>query len=142
MREVQILKTYARLFVTALDTALPVYERLVGRPADLRFPFADAELAAVGDLLLIAGPPAAVDAYRTTVGPLVVDDLGAAAAFVAEVGGAVTGGPFESASGRFLYARHPDGAEIEYVEWSPDIRSAVLDRDGRTRTVDSRGPLS
>ncbi|MFC8528731.1 VOC family protein [Nocardia sp. NPDC057227] len=121
-----ILKTYARLFVTDLDRALPLYEKLAGRAADLRFGFEAAELAAVGDLLLIAGPPAATDRYRDTVGPLIVADLDALLALLAEAGATVTHGPEESATGRFLYARHPDGALVEYVEWSTEVREQVL----------------
>ncbi|MFC8043202.1 VOC family protein [Nocardia sp. NPDC057353] len=121
-----ILKTYARLFVTDLDRALPLYETLVGRPADLRFGFEAAELAAVGDLLIVAGPPEATDRYRGTVGPLVVADLDALRAQLADSGATVTHGPESSATGRFLYARHPDGVLVEYVEWSPEVRERVL----------------
>ncbi|MFI1235625.1 VOC family protein [Nocardia salmonicida] len=122
----KILKTYARLFVTDLDRALPVYEQLVGAPADLRFCFEQADIAAVGDFLVIAGPQDAVSAYRDTVGPVIVDDLDAAQRFVSDIGGAITRGPVVSATGRVVYARHPDGAHVEYVEWAADIRSHVL----------------
>ncbi|MEV0335645.1 VOC family protein [Nocardia sp. NPDC050717] len=123
---VKILKTYARLFVADLDSALPHYERLVGATADLRFGFERADIAAVGDFLLIAGPPDGVDGYRGTVGPVIVDDLDAARRFVLDIGGAVTGGPLSSATGQVLYARHPDGTQVEYVEWHPEIRARVL----------------
>ncbi|MFF5033411.1 hypothetical protein [Nocardia salmonicida] len=46
--------------------------------------------------------------------------------FVTDVGGAITRGPVVSATGRVVYARHPDGAHVEYVEWAADIRSHVL----------------
>ncbi|WP_109523119.1 MULTISPECIES: VOC family protein [Nocardia] len=126
----QILKTYARLFVRDLDTTLPTYEKLVGAPADLRFAFEEAELAAVGDFLLIAGPPEATDRYRTTLGPVVVDDLDAVRDFLAATGCTVIGGPLTSATGRFLYARHHDGNEIEYVEWTAELRARVLGATG------------
>jgi hypothetical protein len=29
-------------------------------------------------------------------------------------------------TGRFLYARHADGAEIEYVEWTPDLVQRII----------------
>ncbi|GEM32913.1 hypothetical protein NN3_39200 [Nocardia neocaledoniensis NBRC 108232] len=121
-----ILKTYARLFVTDLDRALPLYERLVGTPADLRFRFERADIAAVGDFLVIAGPPDAVSDYRDTIGPVIVDDLDAAQQFVTGIGGEITHGPIVSATGRVVYARHPDGVHVEYVEWAPGIRSHVL----------------
>ncbi|WP_040799974.1 VOC family protein [Nocardia higoensis] len=122
----RILKTYARLFVADLDTALPFYESIVGAPADLRFGFEQAELAAVGDFLLIAGEPEHIDRHRSTVGPVVVDDLGRLMARVTARGAEVTGGPFTSETGQFVYLRHPDGTTVEYVEWSPEVRTRVL----------------
>jgi hypothetical protein len=38
----------------------------------------------------------------------------------------VTGGPFTSETGRFAFLRHPDGTDVEYVEWSSEIRARVL----------------
>ncbi|WP_328713818.1 hypothetical protein [Nocardia salmonicida] len=46
--------------------------------------------------------------------------------FVTDIGGAITRGPMVSATRRVLYARRPDGAHVEYVEWVADIRSHVL----------------
>ncbi|CAM4482616.1 hypothetical protein NONI108955_33645 [Nocardia ninae] len=54
---------------------MPTYEKLVGTSADLRFAFEQAEIAAIGDFLLIAGAPEHTDRYRGTIGPVVVDDL-------------------------------------------------------------------
>ncbi|MET3953245.1 hypothetical protein ABIE52_000111 [Rhodococcus sp. OAS809] len=70
-----ILKTYARLFVEDTESALPLYESLVGRPADLRFQFEKADIAAVGDFLIIGGPAVDTAKYRGTLGPVIVDDL-------------------------------------------------------------------
>ncbi|PPJ32584.1 glyoxalase [Nocardia nova] len=122
----RILETYARLFVADMDAALPIYERLVGAPADLRFPFEEAEIAAVGGFLVVAGPDAAIDKYRGTVGPVIVDDLSALPAFLADIGGTVVGEPVTSPTGRVVYARHPDGTQVEYVEWTDEVRIRVL----------------
>ncbi|MGW4844358.1 VOC family protein [Nocardia brasiliensis] len=122
----QILKTYARLFVTDLDTALPTYEKLVGAPADLRFVFEQAELAAVGDFLLIAGAPEHTDRYRATAGPVLVDDLDELITVLTATGATITGGPAHSETGRFAYLRHADGATVEYVQWSTDLRARIL----------------
>ncbi|PXX68631.1 hypothetical protein DFR70_102315 [Nocardia tenerifensis] len=122
----QILKTYARLFVADLDTALPTYEKLVGTPADLRFPFEQAELAAIGDFLLIAGSPEHTDRFRTTIGPVIVDDLNQLITELTAAEATLTAGPLHSETGRFAYLRHPDGTEVEYVEWSPEVRTRVL----------------
>lgn len=122
----RILKTYARLFVADLDTALPVYESIVGAPADLRFGFEQVEIAAVGDFLLIAGAPEDTDRYRSTVGPVIVDDLDRLILQLTAVEAAVTSGPSTSETGRYAYLRHPDGTDVEYVEWSPQVRARVL----------------
>jgi len=122
----RVLKTYARVFVADLDESLPLYERLVGASVDLRFAFERAELAAVGDFLLIAGADDDVEPYRSTVGPVVVDDLDGLIALIAGPSGAEVIGESESATGRFAYLRHPDGAVVEYVEWSPEIVATVL----------------
>ncbi len=113
-----ILKTYARVFVRSIDESLPTYLALVGRAEDIRFEFEDTELTAIGDFLLIAGPAAATDKYRDTVGPVIVDDIVALQSVLSAEGAVVTGGPSQSATGTYLYARHRDGAQIEYVQWS------------------------
>lgn len=125
----RILKTYARVLVSDLDTALPIYERLAGAKADLRFGFERAELAAVGDFLLIAGDPDDVERYRGTVGPVIVDDLDTLLRTVTEHGAELIGGPFTSATGTFVYVRHADGAQLEYVQWSPETLALVLGPD-------------
>ncbi|MBY8858236.1 VOC family protein [Nocardia sp. CA2R105] len=122
----RILKTYARLFVDDLDVALPIYQEIVGTPPDLRVGFEAAELAAIGDFLLIAGPPEAVDRYRSTVGPVIVDDLDELLARLTAAGARITGGPHMGPTGRFAYLDHPDGANVEYVEWTSSIRARVL----------------
>ncbi|MQY28403.1 VOC family protein [Nocardia aurantia] len=122
----QILKTYARLFVADLDSALPLYTRLVGTPPDLRFAFEAAELAAIGDFLLIGGPPAAVDKYRTTAGPVIVDDLAATITELSEAGATLHAEPVAVPTGTVAYLRHPDGADVEYVQWTEEVRTRVL----------------
>ncbi|WP_194832833.1 VOC family protein [Nocardia sp. XZ_19_369] len=122
----QILKTYARLFVADLDAALPTYEKLVGTSADLRFVFEQAEIAAIGDFLLIAGAPEHTDRYRATIGPVVVDDLDQVIAELTASAATIVDGPLHSETGRFVYLRHADGAEVEYVQWSPQVRARVL----------------
>lgn len=121
-----ILKTYARLWVADLDETLPLLEELVGRPADLRFPFQDVELAAVGDFLVIAGTPEALEPHRAATGPVVVDDLEALEATVLAAGAEITVPRATSETGSFLYARHPDGSLVEYVEWNTELVAKIL----------------
>lgn len=126
----KILKTYTRAWVADLDSALPVYEAIVGGPADLRFPFEEAELAAVGDILLIAGTPEATDSYRGTIGPLVVDDIEAAEKLVVSLGGVLRAPTVTGPTGSIFYARHPDGTEVEYLQWTDEIVDRVINKVG------------
>jgi len=121
-----ILKTYARLWVADLDETLPLLEELVGRPTDLRFPFEDVELAAVGDFLVIAGTPEALEPHRAATGPVVVDDLAALEATVVAAGAEVVAPVATSETGSFLYVRHPDGSLVEYVQWNDDLVARII----------------
>jgi hypothetical protein len=121
-----ILKTYARLFVNDTETVLPLYESLVGRPADLRFRFEKADIAAVGDFLIIGGPAVETAKYRGTVGPVIVGDLDVVVDDLVRSGARVEAGPLESATGTFFYLTHPDGVTVEYVQWAPAIAQRVL----------------
>ena len=120
-----VLKTYARVFVDDLDASLPLFERVVGRAADLRFPFEDAELAAVGDLLLIAAPPEGRARYRDVLGPLVVEDVDLVRRVLLGLG-ATTEGRFESATGFGYHLRHPDGVVVEYVQRKADLVARIV----------------
>jgi hypothetical protein len=121
-----ILKTYARLWVSDLDATLPLLEAIVGRPADLRFAFDDLELGAIGDFLVIAGSPEALAKHREATGPVVVSDLAELEATVVAAGAQIVAPVAESATGSFLYARHPDGSLVEYVQWKPEIVARII----------------
>lgn len=121
-----ILKTYARLFVSSLDEALPFLERLVGRPADLRFAFHNLELAAIGDFLVISGAAEEVEKHRGETGPLIVTDLDEVKALVLEFGGEIVQPRQEVPTGHNLYARHADGSVVEYVQWKPELVKRII----------------
>jgi hypothetical protein len=128
-KPMQILKTYARMFVNSLDESLPFLERLVGKPADLRFPFGAIEIAAIGDFLVLAGLPEETEKYRTGVGPLIVADIDAAEAFLVQHGAIITQPRVEVPTGVNLYARHPDGTNVEYVEWVPELTARIIGKE-------------
>ncbi|MFJ9690142.1 VOC family protein [Streptomyces bacillaris] len=121
-----VLKTYARLWTDDLDQALPLLEELTGEEPHLRLAFEQVALAAIGNFLVIAGPAGERARYSHASATVVVDDLDALLAMLASAGATVTtpttGGP----TGRFLYARHADGAEIEYVEWTPELVRRII----------------
>ncbi|MEE2041382.1 hypothetical protein Q8791_29575 [Nocardiopsis sp. CT-R113] len=121
-----ILKTYARLWADDLDLALPLLRDLVGAEPDLRFSFGSVELAAIGDFLVIAGPAEERAPYAGASATVIVSDLDELAAALADAGAVVTTPEATSPTGRFLYARHPGGAEVEYVEWVPELVRRVV----------------
>ncbi|MFJ9309570.1 VOC family protein [Streptomyces cyaneofuscatus] len=121
-----IRRTYARLWTDDLDQALPLLEELTGEQPQLRLAFREVALAAIGNFLVIAGPADDRARYAHASATVVVDDLDALQATLASAGATITtpatGGP----TGRFLYARHADGAEVEYVEWTPELVRDIL----------------
>ncbi|MDT0443102.1 VOC family protein [Streptomyces johnsoniae] len=123
-----ILRTYARLWTDDLDRALPLLHKLTGTAPDLRLAFGTVELAAIGDFLVIAGPAAERAKYAHASATVVVEDLDEVAATLTSDGADLTTPVTKGPTGRFLYARHADGAEIEYVEWTPELVRRLVRR--------------
>ncbi|MFF8314432.1 VOC family protein [Streptomyces lydicus] len=123
-----ILKTYARLWTEDLDRALPLLEQLTGAQVDLRLTFHAVELAVLGDFLVIAGPADERAKYAHASATVVVEDLDDLQTTLKAADATVTTPATVGPTGRFLYARHVDGAEIEYVEWTPELRRRLLGR--------------
>ncbi|KAA2265718.1 VOC family protein [Solihabitans fulvus] len=121
-----ILRTYARLWVDSMDDALPLLTELVGAQPHLRFPLGDVELAAVGDFLVIAGTLEAQRQYRHASATVVVSDIDELQRQLAAHGATVVGEVATGETGSYLYARHADGAEIEYVQWSDDLVASLI----------------
>ncbi len=121
-----ILKTYARLWSTDLDRALPPLIELVGAECDLRFEFGSVEIAAIGDFLVIAGSAEAAAELPRASTTVIVSDLGETRALLRAHGAEITFGPAESLTGSYLFARHLDGAEVEYVQWKPELRDRIV----------------
>jgi predicted enzyme related to lactoylglutathione lyase len=107
-----ISKVLARVFVSDLDAAIPLYEELAQARAE-RFGFRDVELARVGPFLLLAGNTAA---YRDRTATIQVARLAPVLAALESAGGEVVEGPAPAPNGARLIARHPDGAVFEYIE--------------------------
>ncbi|QFU90597.1 VOC family protein [Amycolatopsis sp. YIM 10] len=116
-----IRRTYARLWAEHLDEALPLLRQLTGAEPGLRLAFHGVELAAIGDFLVIAGPEHERAKYAHATATVVVDDLDQLQRTLAAAGATITTPETAGPTGRFLYARHRDGAEVEYVEWVPEL---------------------
>jgi len=116
----KVLQTLSRLYVNDLNSALELYEELLGIPAAMRFqiPQIGLELVKIGDILLIAGSEEALKPFRSTQATFLVDSLDEFRAFLDEKGAEVIRGPDKVPTGRNMTVRHPDGSVIEYVEHS------------------------
>ena len=123
-----VLKTYARLFTENMDGSLAFLQTLLGKVPDYRFsmPEARIEVAGIGDICLVGGDAEALAPLMNTHGPLVVDELEKTKIELIANGATITKPEAWSETGQYFYALHPDGANVEYVEWRPDLRKAIL----------------
>ena len=123
-----VLKTYARLFTEDMDGSLAFLQTLLGKVPDYRFAMTEAgiEVAGIGDICLVGGDAENLAPLRNTQGPLVVDDLDGTKDQLIANGATITKPEASSETGRYFYALHPDGANVEYVQWKSDLRRAIL----------------
>ncbi|MFI9645034.1 VOC family protein [Streptomyces sp. NPDC052040] len=124
-----ILKTYARLWSEDLDKALPPLVELVGEDVHIRFSIGGVEVGAIGNFLVIAGSRAAAAELPDATATVVVSDLAEVQALLASFGGEVTYGPVEGPTGSYLFARHADGCQVEYVQWKPELQAKIIGGD-------------
>ncbi|MFB6825766.1 VOC family protein [Streptomyces virginiae] len=109
--------------VSVLDERIRFYERLTGIPADLRMPIPDfggLELAAVGNMLLIASARPFTDIQRRTAYSVIVPSLDGALGRLDQVGATVLEPPERILPGARARVRLPDGAIAELVEHRPN----------------------
>ncbi|WP_217549704.1 VOC family protein [Streptomyces sp. GbtcB6] len=121
-----ILKTYARVWSDEMDSALRPLVELVGAECDLRFAFGDVEVAALGDFLVIAGTPEAAAKLPSASATVVVSDLEETRRLLTAHGAEITFGPAKGPTGSYFFARHRDGAEVEYVQWTSELENRIL----------------
>jgi catechol 2,3-dioxygenase-like lactoylglutathione lyase family enzyme len=114
----------ARLLIDVadLDECIAFYEWLLGVPADLRMPIPDfggLELAAVGNVLLIASERSFTAIQRATAYSLIVPSLATELATLHRAGGTVLEPVEAILPGTRARVRYPDGAIAELVEHRP-----------------------
>ncbi|MGX4734372.1 VOC family protein [Kitasatospora griseola] len=120
--------------VRDLDDHLAFYERLLGVPADLRMPIPDfggLELAAVGNLLLIASERPFTAVQRQTAYSLIVPSLDRQLALLDGTGTTVLEPPEPILPGARARVRYPDGTVAELVEHRPWKGEEARPSEGR-----------
>jgi hypothetical protein len=121
---VKVLRAYARVYAAALDEVLPALSAVTGQPAGLRFNMPNGlQLAAVGNILVVAGAEDVLAPFRATQATLVVDDLQECQAVLSAEGARVIRGPQQVPTGRNLTAILAGGTQLEFVEWGLDQRA-------------------
>ena len=119
----KIIKSLVRVFPPLNDFARAVafYEQLYDTPCVMKFSYVSAglELAAVGDMLIIAGSEAALEPFRATVMTMIVDDIAAFHAHFVAQGVEIIAPIQQVPTGHNMRVCHPDGLVVEYVEHSP-----------------------
>lgn len=126
-----ILKTYTRIFTTDLEATLRVLRVLHAGEPHLRFRFDPWELVGIGDVLAVGGTEAALAPIRGSLGPWIVTDIDATRRSLVEAGAEIIREIVPVPTGRMMYARHPDGAVIEYVQWTPELVERIIEAPRR-----------
>ena len=116
-----ILKTYARIFSDDAEKTLALLQPLHAGQPHLRFRFNDWDLIGIGDILIVGGTDESIAPIRGSIGPLIVDDLDETLTLLETAGAEITQRPVDVPTGRMLYARHPDGSIVEYVQWTSEL---------------------
>ncbi|MFH9075643.1 glyoxalase/bleomycin resistance/dioxygenase family protein [Streptomyces alboflavus] len=124
-----ILKTYARLYADSVEQSLPLLQQLTGSDEpDFRFTDGEVQLVGIGDFLLFAGPPEERARHMHGSATVVVADLDDLTETLLAAGAVITEAATPAPTGRYLYARHAGGPEVEYVEWTPELVRRVVPR--------------
>jgi hypothetical protein len=122
----KILRTFARVYADRLDDVVSALQAVSGEPVQLRFALPNGlELAAVGDVLVVAGDREVLAPYRSTQATVIVDDLDECRRRVEAAGGVVVRGPKDVPTGRNLTAELPTGIRIEYVQWHAELWASL-----------------
>lgn len=127
-----ILKTYTRIFTTDLEETLRVLRPLHAGEPHLRFRFDPWELVGIGDVLVVAGTEEALAPVRGSLGPWIVTDIDETRRLLIKAGAEITRDIAPVPTGRMMYARHPDGAVVEYVQWTPELVERIIEAPRRT----------
>lgn len=132
-----ILKTYTRIFTTDLEGTLRLLRRLHVSEPHLRFRFDPWELVGIGDVLVVAGTDEALAPIRGSLGPWIVTDIDETRRSLVEDGAEITREIAAVPTGRMMYARHPDGAIVEYVQWTAELVEQIIEGPRRAGKLTS-----
>lgn len=128
-----ILRIYARMFTGNTNHSLALLEPLLGCKPDYRFQMGDLEITGIGDVCLVGGADAAIDPIRDTLGPFIVESLDEIRAWFLAKGATIVRDRVTAPTGELLYAEHPDGSKVEYLQWNAEMVDRFVDPDRKPR---------
>ena len=104
--------------IDEIDAAIETYETLLGQSPRLCFDYPEKQLRIVqiGQILLIGGSAAALEAFQATTMTFLVSDLSAYSDYLPMIGATIVRPIQTVPSGRNMLVRHPDDSLVEYVE--------------------------
>ena len=133
-----ILKTYTRIFTNDAEATLRLLRPLhVGEP-HLRLRFDPWDLIGIGDILVVGGTDEALAPIRGSLGPWIVTDIDVTRATLVDAGAEIIRDIAPVPTGRMMYARHPDGATVEYVQWTPELVEQLIEAPRRAGKLASQ----
>ncbi|MBF6100455.1 hypothetical protein IU510_20565 [Nocardia cyriacigeorgica] len=114
----QVLRTYARVYTSDFETTTAALIAASGAEIGLQFDMPNGlRLAAIGQVLVVAGDDVALAPYRATQATLIVDDLDQFHTALVTSGADIVQEPQAVPTGRNLTARLTPEVQIEFVEW-------------------------
>ena len=133
-----IVKTYTRIFTNDAEETLRILRKLHAGEPHLRFRFDPWELVGIGDVLVVAGTDDALAPIRGSLGPWIVTDIDETREILMDAGAEIIRDIAPVPTGRMMYARHPDGAVVEYVHWTPELVEQFIAAPQRAGTLASQ----
>lgn len=133
-----ILKTYTRIFTTDPEATVGLLQKLHAGEPHLRFTFDAWALIGIGDVLVVGGTDEALAPIRGSLGPWIVTDIEEARRVLVEGGAEIVREIEAVPTGRMLYARHPDGSVVEYVQWTPELVEKLIEVPRRAGKLSSQ----
>lgn len=115
----KVIKSFTRLYVDNMNTALEFYESLLGEKCSVRFPYPEVnlELAQIGHFLILAGSKDNLKEFRDTKATIVVDSVLNFKNYILKTGGKIIRDIKKVPTGLNLTMENPDGSIIEYVQF-------------------------
>lgn len=116
----KIFTSFTRIYTNDIDKTISFYETLTTKKCSVRFKYSDRnlELAQVDTFLILGGNDSDLEPFRKTIATLTVDSVSGFREFLLKNGGKIIRDIQTVPTGFNLTMKNPDGAEIEYIQFT------------------------